>query len=81
MTTLNLNELMILSNVSGLWIFGSPSISKISNISEEFFITFRLIFYSAYFFFDNCIYRQKFGMPMESPVIADIVSLLYSNML
>ena len=49
------------------------SISKICNISKDkFFISLQLIFNSSFFSFDNIIYRQKFGMPMGSPLIHPI---------
>jgi len=52
------------------------AISKICNISkEEFFISLQLVFILR-FFFDNIIYRQKFEMPMGSPlspVFADLI--------
>ncbi|XP_018376461.1 PREDICTED: uncharacterized protein LOC108769774 [Trachymyrmex cornetzi] len=53
------------------------SISKNIKIDRnEFMKALKLVFESAFFSYDNTIFRQKYGMPMSSPlspVIADLV--------
>jgi len=49
---------------------------KISNVQKQIKEALKLILESTYFKFNNIIYEQKFGTPMDSPlspIIAEIV--------
>jgi len=61
---------MALSVIDSRWnlIEGHTSLSK-----NEFLDAVKLVLNSTYFKFNNEIYKQTYGAPMGSPIIADLV--------
>jgi len=57
-----------------------PQFQKHAIFQKTNFFSLQLVFNSSFFSFDNIIYRQKFGMPMGSPLLPIIADLILQNL-